>query len=211
MKYSALIIAGGLSLGIASARNAEAQLFYVGVRAGAGVPTGDFAEKVSGTAQSAPLRAATPGLGYGLDAGFGAGPVGFYASYDRIRFGCASGYCEESGKYELNGFSAGVRIGVPLFPLFKPWAKAGLTYHEMTGRFPGSSGTAVTTGRSPGYEVGAGVDIPILGGFFSLSPQGRYIRQKLEPTISSSSVRSGGKRSADFYTFDIGLRVRSPI
>jgi opacity protein-like surface antigen len=181
-----------------SAGIANAQLFYAGVRVGAGIPTGKFAAE-DGTI----LTGATPGLGYGLDAGIGAGPLGFYAGYDRIQFGCAGASCADGGKWKLEGYSAGVRAGVPLFPLLKPWAKAGLTYNDMTGSFPGSSDSAATTEKGVGYELGAGVDIPIVRGFFNLTPQVRYIRQNLEV--------SGVKRPANYYTFDIGLRLRSPI
>ena len=41
-----------------------AQLFFVGVRAGAGIPAGTFAE--AGTSSDGVLRGAKPGLGYGL-------------------------------------------------------------------------------------------------------------------------------------------------
>ena len=190
------------------AKHAQAQALYAGVRGGAGMPTGDFSEKPTSTGNAALLRGASPGLGYGFDAGLGAGLVGFYASYDRIQFGCQSGSCASTGKYELTGLSAGARVGIPLLPLLKPWAKAGLTYMQMKGSVSGSS---VTTKKRPGYEVGAGVDIPILMGFFSLSPQIKLVRQKLEPVIASSNATTGGKRSADFYVFALGLNVRSPF
>lgn len=188
-----LLIAGPASL--------NAQALYVGVRGGVGIPTGDFSEKANAAGNDAFLRGASPGLGYGLDAGIGSPLVGFYAGYDRIKFGCQSGECSASGKYELTGISAGVRVSVPLLPLLRPWAKAGLTYNEMKGSV---NGTPVTTGKSPGYEIGAGVDIPILAGFFSLSPQVRRITQRLEPN-------DAGKRDANYYTFDLGLRVRTPL
>ena len=190
------------------ARGAQAQALYAGIRGGAGIPTGEFSEKPTETGNAALLRGASPGLGYGFDAGLGASLVGFYASYDRIQFGCQSGSCAESGKYELTGVSAGARVGIPLLPLLKPWAKAGVTYMQMKGSVTGS---AVTTEKRPGYEVGAGVDIPILMGFFSLSPQMKLVRQKLEPVIATSSATTGGKRHADFYVFSLGLNVRSPI
>jgi opacity protein-like surface antigen len=179
----------------------KAQALYLGVRGGVGIPSGKFAEKATGTGNDALLRGASAGLGYGLDAGIGSPLVGLYAGYDRIRFGCQSGECSTSGKYELTGYSAGIRVSVPLLPLLRPWAKAGVTYNEMKGSV---NGVSVTTGKSPGYELGAGVDIPILMGFFSLSPQVRRIRQRLEPNDS-------GKRDADYYTFDLGLRVRTPL
>lgn len=200
------LLASVLSAG--ATRIAEAQLFYVGVRAGAGIPTGSFSEEGQGTSSNALLRGATPGLGYGLDAGVGAGLFGFYAGYDRIRFNCGDASCDTSGKYELTGYSGGVRASVPLFPLLKPWGKAGVTYNEMTGTV---NGAKVTTKKRPGYELGAGVDIPIMMGFFSLTPQVRYVRQSLEPVIATSSATTGGRKPVNYYTFDIGLRFRSPL
>lgn len=186
--------------GTTAATSAHAQLFYAGVRVGAATPTGDFAEKSTATGSDAFLRNGTAGLGYGLDAGLGSTLLGLYASYDHIQFGCASGACSTSGKAELTGYAAGVRASIPLLPLIKPWAKAGITYNEIKQKLPASSSAvSMSTGKKPGYEVGAGVDIPILMGFFSLSPQVRYVRQKF----------SG--RSADYYTFDIGLKLRSPL
>ncbi len=190
--------------------SAGAQLFYAGVRGGAAIPTGDFAGEATPAGNGPVLRGATPGLGYGLDAGVGMGLIGFYASYDKIKFGCASESCALSAKYELTGFAGGVRASVPLMPLIKPWAKAGITYNEMNGTYPGANGPAISTGKSPGFEVGAGLDIPVLMGFFNLTPQVRHVRQKMQPRTSSSTI-SGGKRSADYFTFDIGLRVRSPL
>ena len=199
---AALVVATG------AANRSEAQALYAGVRGSAGIPKGSFSEKATETGNAALLRGASPGLGYGFDAGLGSTLIGFYASYDRIQFGCQSGSCETSGKYEVSGISAGARVGIPLLPLLKPWAKAGITYAQMKGSV---SGVAVTTEKRPGYEIGAGVDIPILAGFFSLSPQLKMVRQKLEPVAASSSAATGGKRPADYYVFSLGLNVRSPF
>lgn len=207
MKRIAYVMAVA-SIGWTLPCSAAAQAIYAGVRGGAGVPTGSFSEETTATGDAALLHGAKAGLGYGFDAGLGASLVGFYASYDHVQFGCQSGSCASSGKYELTGVSAGARVGIPLFPLIKPWAKAGVTYMRMKGSV---SGSAVTTERRPGYEVGGGVDIPILMGFFSLSPQIKMVRQKLEPVIASSSATTGGKRPADFYLFSLGLTVRSPF
>jgi hypothetical protein len=207
MKLFAGILMPACVLWMLDATAANAQLFYVGVRAGAAVPTGRFGE----TGETNPLlTGARAGLGYGLDAGTGAGLVGFYVGYDHIKFDCDDSACSTAGKYELTGYSAGVRVGVPLLPI-KPWAKAGITLNEMKGSFGGSSDSRVTVKRNPGYEIGAGVDIPVLAGFLSLTPQARFIRQNLEATLSPSGATSGGKKPANYYTFDIGLRVRSPI
>lgn len=186
----------------------SAQAIYAGVRGGAGIPTGTFAEETTATGNAALLHGAAPGLGYGFEAGLGSTLLGLYASYDHIEFDCQSSSCDRSGKYDLTGMSGGVRVSVPLLPLLKPFAKAGVTYMQMKGSV---SGSEVTTKKRPGYELGAGLEIPIVMGFFSLSPQIRRVSQKLEPVIASSSATTGGKRSADFYVFSIGLNIRSPF
>lgn len=189
-----------LVAGIVSAGSANAQALYAGVRVGAGIPLGGFGDDSPRTGNDALLHGATAGPGYGFDAGIGSPLFGIYAGYDRINFGCSSSACAASGKYRLTGVSAGVRASVPLLPLVKPWAKAGITYNEMKTTV---NGAEISTGRHPGYEVGAGVDIPVMMGFFSLTPQVRRVRQKLPI--------AGSKKSADYYTFDIGLRLRTPI
>jgi opacity protein-like surface antigen len=198
------VVAGTFAM-MLLARVVSAQGLYAGVRAGVGIPTGEFSESRTTKDTNAFLRGASPGLGYGLDAGFGAGPIGFYASYDKIQFDCRSESCASAGKYDLTGYAAGVRASVPLLALLKPWAKAGITYNEMNGTVgSGTTAVSVKTGKSPGYEMGAGVDIPVLAGFFSLTPQVRYVRQRLNPN-------DAGKRDVNYYTFDIGFRVRTPL
>ena len=192
------------SVVLVSSAPLHAQLLYFGVRAGAGVPSGTFAETAQPNAQDGVLRGAKPGVGYGLDAGVGLGPLGFYAGYDRIDFGCDA--CASNAKYKLSGVSAGVRLGVPLFPIIKPWVKAGLTFNEINGTSTGTGATKIASDRTPGYEVGAGVDIPILL-LFSLSPQVRYVGQKLD----LKGIYSGNKTNVSYYTFDLGLKARTPF
>jgi opacity protein-like surface antigen len=207
MKVAALILVLGT---VILAPRADAQLFYIGVRAGAAIPTGVFADSASGPPEDRVLEAAKNGLGYGLDAGISLGPVGLYAGYDHIDFECDEQSCAAGGKYKLEGISAGARLAVPLIPIIKPWVKAGVTLHEVESRpGPASSFSGFKTERSPGYELGAGVDIAIAGGFMSLTPQVRYVNQKLEYRLPGSPDTE--EREANFYTFDIGVRLRSPF
>jgi hypothetical protein len=205
MKTSArfAIIAGILT---ASAAPLQAQLAYAGVRGGMGVPSGTFSDAFQAGATDGVIRGAKPGTGYGLDAGVNLGVIGFYAGYDHIDFDCETAACSSSGKYKLEGVSAGVRIGVPLFPIVKPWAKAGVTFNEINGTNTGSNATKITTDRTPGYEIGAGIDIPILA-LFAITPQVRYVGQKLD----LKGIYEGEKTNVSYYTFDIGLRVRTPF
>lgn len=182
----------------------HAQLLYFGVRAGAGVPAGTFAEASQPAATDGVLRGAKPGVGYGLDAGVGLGPLGIYVGYDRIDFDCDG--CASGAKYKLSGVSAGVRLGVPLFPIIKPWVKAGVTFNEINSTETGTGVTKIATDRTPGYEVGAGIDIPVLG-LFAITPQARYVGQQLD----LKGVYSGSKTNVSYYTFDVGFKLKTPF
>ena len=194
----------------ATATPVQAQLFYVGIRGGAGIPKGSFEDQA--TTQEQLLAGAKQGFGYGLDAGINLGPLGFYAGFDKIDFECAPQSCGgEDSKYKLQGVSAGVRLSIPLFPIIKPWVKGGVTLAELESDFGmASSRSQFTTERTPGYELGAGIDIPF-GGIFSLTPQVRYIGQKLDYRIPGLSTGDEVSNDANYYTFDLGLRLRSPL
>ncbi len=191
---------------VCAAAPVHAQLVYGGVRAGAGVPSGTFAEVATTTSTDGALRGAKPGVGYGLDAGVSLGPIGLYGGYDRIDFECQAAACNSNGKYRLSGVSAGVRLGVPLIPIVKPWVKAGVTFNEINGTASGTGVTKIATERTPGYELGAGIDIPILV-LFSITPQVRYVGQRLD----LKGLSAGSKSNVSYYTFDIGLRARTPF
>ena len=172
------------------------------------VPSGESTAPTEGSL----LVGAKSGFGYGLDAGINLGPIGFYAGFDKIQFDCSEESCAaDDGSYKLQGVSGGVRLSIPLFPIVRPWVKAGVTFNDLDVDFgAASSRTRFSTERTPGYELGAGIDIPF-GGILSLTPQVRYIGQKLDYRIPG--VTTGDKRSeeANYYTFDLGLRLRTPI
>jgi opacity protein-like surface antigen len=202
---SLAIAAAVLGMAVTSAP-LEAQLLYVGVRGGAGIPTGKFSETPAAAGQVA--AGAKTGFGYGLDAGVNLGPLGFYAGFDRIEFDCEDGSCSSESKYKLQGISGGVRLSIPLFPVIKPWVKAGVTYNALDADYgPTSSLSDFETDRKPGYELGAGFDIPVAGGFLSLTPQVRYVRQKLDYEANGET----SSNDVNYYTVDLGLRLRSPI
>ena len=206
-----LLVMISVAAGMAIATPVQAQLFYIGVRGGAGVPKGAFEDKEFATEDQF-LAGAKAGFGYGLDAGINLGPLGVYAGFDKINFECAPESCSaEDSKYKLQGVSAGVRLSIPLFPIIKPWVKGGVTFSELDAEFGGtSSKTSFTTERTPGYELGAGIDIPF-GGIFSLTPQVRYVGQKLDYKIPGVTTGDKISNDANYYTFDLGLRLRSPL
>lgn len=202
----ALAVVTALSL---TALPVGAQGLYLGLRGGAGVPTGDFGG-TNGTSATT-LEAAKSGFGYGLDAGMSLGFLGVYAGFDHINFDCQSETCTSDGKYNLQGVAAGVRVNLPGRSLIRPWIKGGVTFNELKGGY-GSTGSAeLTTDRNPGYEIGAGIDIPVFG-IFSFYPQARYVGQNFKykvPGVTSTALSSESK--ANYMTFDLGLSVHSPL
>jgi hypothetical protein len=200
-----LVLIGGIAFASAPA---EGQGFYLGLRGGAGVPTGDFSDNTGSS--TAAIDAAKTGFGYGLDAGLSLGPLGVYAGFDHINFDCESSTCNTEGNYKLQGVAAGVRFLLPLKSMIRPWVKGGVTFNELKGEF-GTGSSGLTTERNPGYEVAAGLDIPIFG-IFSIYPQARYVGQNFKykvPGVTNSSTEPEAK--ANYMTFDLGLSFHNPL
>lgn len=196
-----------------SASQLDAQSFHLGLRGGAGIPTGSFADDPSGAASGDALVAgAKTGFGYGLEAGVGLGMFGIYAGFDKIDFECQTTTCTSDGKYKLMGGSAGIRLSPSGMSFIRPWVKGGVTFNELKGSY-GSSSTSngLTTDRAPGYEVGAGFDIPFLG-LFALTPQVRYVGQNLKYKVPGvTSPTSDDKAGVNYFTVDLGLSLTNPF
>ena len=187
---------------------ARGQGIYVGLRGGAGVPTGDFSN-TEGTSATA-IDAAKSGFGYGLDAGLSLGLVGVYAGFDHIKFDCESATCNSEGHYNLQGVAAGVRLTLPGSAIVRPWIKGGVTFNELKGGY-GSSSQELTTDRNPGYEVAAGLDIPVLR-VFRIYPQARYVGQNFKYKIPGvTNTASQPEAKANYMTFDLGLSFTNPL
>lgn|SRR5678815_1557973 len=186
---------------------ARGQGFYLGLRGGAGIPTGDFSN--TGSSATA-VDAAKSGFGYGVDAGLSLGFIGVYAGFDHIKFDCESNTCDSDGKYSLQGLAAGLRLSLPGSSLVHPWVKGGVTFNELKGEF-GTSSQGLSTDRNPGYEIAAGLDIPLLR-IFSLYPQARYVGQNLKydiPGVTNNATSPEAK--ANYMTFDLGLSFHNPL
>jgi len=190
-----------------------AQSFHLGLRGGAGIPTGAFSEDPSGSSASdAVVQGAKTGFGYGLDAGIGLGMFGLYAGFDKIKFDCETTTCTSSGEYQLAGVSAGIRLTPPGMSFFRPWIKGGVTFNELKGSYgSASSDNGITTDRTPGYEVGAGLDIPVFG-LFALTPQVRYVGQNLKYKVPGvTSPDPDDKAGVNYFTVDLGLSITNPF
>lgn len=80
-----------------------------------------------------------------------------YVSYARAEFGCAEGLCAgRDVTIRTRGYGAGVRLHTPGLP----WLRGGAVLYET--EVATSTGVEAMEAR-PGFEVGAGVTLPIRG------------------------------------------------
>ena len=187
-----------------------AQTIYIGLRGTGAVPTGAFNDNGS-SSSTALINAAKTGFGYGADAGVRLGFVGVYAGFDHINFDCQSATCNSDGKYKLQGVTAGVKLSAPGIGIARPFVKGGVTFNELYGGYGAGQSTALTTDRTPGYEVGGGLDVGLLG-LISITPQVRYIGQNFKykvPGVNTSGASA--TQGVNYFTFDLGLSVHSPF
>ena len=190
----------------------SAQAISIGLRGTGSFPTGSFSQ-TSGTAPptDAAIEGAKSGFGYGLDAGLGVGPIGIYASFDHIKFDCATATCQTDGKYTLSGVTGGVKVYLPHISIARPYVKGGVTFNDLQGGYGGQSSNALTTDHTPGYEVGGGFDVSFLG-ILSFCPQVRYVGQNLKAKIPGVIVNANATGTAvNYFTFDAGMSVHTPF
>jgi len=189
-----------------------AQSISFGLRGTGSFPTGSFAQ-TSTTAPSSDvvIEGAKSGFGYGLDLGVGLGPIGVYAGFDHIKFDCETETCQNDGKYTLQGVTAGVKLGLPVASRFRPFVKGGVTFQDLQGGYGASKSNVLTTDKTPGYEVGLGLDYSLLS-IISLTPQARYVGQKFKPKIPGVvTPTEATSQGANYFTFDVGLSVHTPF
>ena len=208
MKVTSGILIAALAT-LAASPNIRAQSFSIGLRGTGSVPTGSFADDQS-TTSSTVIEGAKNGFGYGLDVGIGLGMFGVYGGFDHIKFDCETTTCTSDGKYTLQGVTVGVKLSPPAMSMLHPFIKGGVTFNDLEGGYGSSSSNRLTTNRTPGYELGAGADISFLG-LLSLTPQLRYIGQKLKAKIPGVSSPNAEGQSVNYVSFDLGLSVHSPF
>lgn len=207
MKISTCTSAVAVAL-VLSASHMGAQSIYLGLRGDGAFPTGDFSET---TGSATVVNAAKSGFGYGLDAGVQLGIAGVYASFDHINFDCESSTCNSDGKYKLLGATAGVKLLMPGTSMVRPFVKGGVTFNQLEGGYGSGQSTELKTARKPGYEVGVGLDIGILG-LLSFTPQARYIGQNFKykvPGVNTTGAEA--TTGVNYYTFDLGLSFHNPL
>jgi hypothetical protein len=203
------IIAAALSLVLVTSSLA-AQSIYFGLRGTGSIPTGAFADSgTSSTANNAVIAGAKNGFGYGLDAGIGLGPIGIYAGFDHVKFDCETTTCKNNGKYTLEGVTAGVKLSLPTKSIVRPFVKGGVTFHDLEGGYGGTQSNSLSTEKTPGYEIGLGADVNLLG-IFSFTPQARYVGQELKAKIPGVNTPAATGTGVNYFSFDLGLSLHTP-
>lgn len=199
---SCLVAAAVLSV------SAQAQWISLGVRGSGSMPTGSFAEE--GSSSAAVIEGAKTGFGYGLDVAAGMGMFGVYGGFDHIAFDCETTSCGSDGEYGLTGVSVGLKLSRSAGSLFHPFVKGGVTFNKLKGDYGSGSSGGLTSDRAPGYEVGVGADISLLG-LLSLAPQVRYVGQNLKANIPGVTAPNPDGQGVNYLTFDLGLAVTTPF
>ena len=153
--------------GTANAQMGPTTPFSVEVRAGAAIPTGDFADLVS------------TGWTVGVDGTFNITPMfGIYAGYSVSQFGVSDDFEEVFGDGDITeqGFDAGLKatFGGGALP-FTPFLRGGLIYHKIGGDFEDEDVDAEDSDSELGFEIGGGVTFP-LGPRISVVPSASYLQ-----------------------------------
>lgn len=209
MKRSHSVL-GLAPLFIALTSTLSAQSISIGLRGTGSVPTGSFAGDQA-PSDTALIVGAKNGFGYGLDASVGIGPIGVYASFDHIKFDCQTTTCTSDGKYTLQGATAGVMLSMPGLGRVRPYVKGGVTFNDLEGGYGASSSGKLTTDRTPGYELGLGLDYSLLG-IVAFTPQLRYVGQNFKakiPGVVTPATTNG--TGVNYFTFDVGLSLHTPF
>lgn len=188
----------------------DAQSISVGLRGSGSFPTGAFSSQDQTAANSALIGGAKSGFGYGLDVGASLSAIGVYASFDHISFDCQTATCRSDGKYTLQGVTVGLKLMSPIDSPLRPFVKGGVTFNDLEGGYGGSSSNTLTTDKAPGYEVGVGAELSLLG-IFSFVPQARYVGQNLKAKVPGVSAPSPTGAAVNYYTFDLGFSVHTPF
>lgn len=188
----------------------SAQTISVGLRGTGSIPTGSFAQAQTDR-NGALIEGAKNGFGYGLDVVVGFGPIGIYGGFDKVKFDCETDTCQTDGKYTMQGVAVGLKFAIPTMSRFHPFVKGGVTFNSLEGGYGGSSSNTLTTDRTPGYEIGAGLDYALLS-ILSFSPQVRYVGQNFTAKIPGVTTPAASTEQAvNYVTFDLGFSLHTPF
>jgi hypothetical protein len=187
-----------LTAGVLAASSASAQSilpFSFEVRGGLGIKTEEFNQADTET------TTASGGVGVGANVAFDFLPgIAVYGSYDRYAFNAniGGGVADAEEEYVDEGFAAGAKITPPIPGLigFSPWVRGGVLFHTLE-----LTGVDEESGRSTGFEVGGGIDIP-LGMVLSFTPGVIYRQYSPDYGDDASDAK------VSYFDLSLGLRAR---
>jgi hypothetical protein len=171
--------------------DAQISPLLVEVRGGSWIPTSDLvgAQGFEG--------AASTDVSVGVNFVLRSGPISFVAGFTEQRFGCAVTQCGESADFVSTAWDLGVRVNFREAGMV-PWVSLGGTAALFDAHVDTGGGIALeASDRGWGYEVGAGVLVPVTG-LFALDPGVRYGR-------SDAGFGTRGTMKTRYIIADVGL------
>lgn len=156
MKIKAVILGMSLLMLGAGAANAAGP-FWLGVNAGAGIPTGDYGD-VAAKGWNLGLtgtRMINDKWGVGADAGYHS-----WGASDALKETLAPG---EEFKWSAIQATGHAMLRFPTTSKVKPYAKAGVGMYNIKGSFTSPSGDVETSKSKLGFNFGAGMHVMTQG------------------------------------------------
>lgn len=172
MKRFALLAAALAAAAAATPANAQSPLAVEG-RVGLAFPTGDFGRDLA--------------LGYGIGANVSLDVtrnIAVYGGYSYTQFDYDRDFLDTEETFDVQGFDAGVRVGLPMAGL-SPYLRGGVVYYKPEN-----------ADNELGFQAGAGLDYR-LGPVVSFTPEVSYV-----------SVPAAAGPNGTFVRADVGLRFR---
>ncbi len=153
----------------------EAQItpLQVEARGGAWIPTTDLvgAQGFEGEASA--------DVSFGVHFMLTSGLISYVAGFSEHRFGCADAQCGEAVDFVSTAWDLGLRVNLRRTGI-APWVSLGATAATFAAHVEtGGVMTTENSDRGWGYEVGAGVRVPV-GGPFAINPGVRYGRSEVD-------------------------------
>lgn len=169
--------------------------FGVVGRVGAGFPTGDFGEDLSA------------GVGFEADVILRVLPhLNIYGGWSRSSF--ERQVASEGSDVIDSGPRVGAQVTVPVGTVtrFVPFVSAGILFSRarLEGTGGRSSRESATLDQNVGYDVGAGLSVPIAPGL-SVVPAVRY--RAHDVVFGDAGVLGVGANDVSYFSADVGLKL----
>lgn len=174
---------------IPSRGHAQITPLLLEVRGGAWIPNADLAGAFTG--------ASSADASFGVHFVLRSGLISYVAGFSEHRFGCAQAQCGEAVEFVSTAWDLGVRVNFRSDGIV-PWVSLGASAALFDAQV-GAGNAVIGEGsdRGWGYEVGAGVLVPVRGPF-AFNPGVRYGR-------SDAEFATRGTLETRYVIADVGL------